>query len=135
MEFSFIVLWIIATPIIIFSVGPEASATKKTGRLLLPLVAYLFFSALAMKVQECFPLKDNGCLGYKIVWLTILNLLFIMGVGWCEILWRERHKLRSWPLRENIQYGLVSNAILIISGCMTLLLAISVISSLSILRH
>ncbi len=127
MEFWLTFLCIIATPIIIFLIGPEARGIKRAFRLLFPIGLYLLFSTLGMAFQECFPLSENGCLIYKAIWLSIINLLYVMGVGWCEILWRQYYQLPSWPLRENKQHGWTSNIVLAVSASMTLFLAMLMI--------
>ena len=74
-EFSLIILCLITTPIVIFSIGPETTANKKTLSLLLPIVFYFLFSVFAMNFNECFPLSDNGCVSYKVIFLSIINYL------------------------------------------------------------
>ncbi|MFA5592714.1 MAG: hypothetical protein WC989_05320 [Micavibrio sp.] len=126
---------LIAGPIAIFRMKPNISSKAKSRNLLLPMGGYFIFSAIAFEFQECFPLINNGCLSYKFLWLMIINLFFIMGLGWYEILWRQHYKLPSWPLSENLRYGWVSNAVLIISACMTIFLIVSIFSGLSIFQR
>ena len=126
---------LVAGPIAIFRMKPDISSKAKSRNLLLSMGAYFIFSGIAFEFQECFPLINNGCLGYKFLWLIIINLFFIMGLGWCEILWRQHYKLPSWPLSENLRYGWVSNAALIVSASMTVCLSVSIFAGLSIFQR
>ena len=130
-----LLICLIAGPITIFRMKSDVSSKAKSGSLLLLMGMYFIFSAIALEFQECFPLINNGCLSYKFLWLIIIDLFFIMGFGWCEILWRQHYKLPSWPLSENFRYSWVSNAVLIISAGMTVFLAILIFAGLPIFQH
>lgn len=123
---------LIVGPITIFRMKPNISSKDKSGNFLFLMGAYCIFSAIAFEFQECFPLINNGCVSYKFLWLIIINLFFIMGLGWCEVLWRQSHKLPLLPLRESLRYGWVSNIVLAISAVMTIILAVTILEGLSI---
>jgi len=113
-------LFLAGTLIVAFATKPQISGWKKSTRLLLPILTFLIISTVASKFSECFPYRDNGCWSHKLFFFTLMNLFFIMVLGWCEITWRHYHKLTTWPLKENLKHGVIGNAVLLISFLFTL---------------
>ncbi|MCB1562859.1 MAG: hypothetical protein KDJ75_04725 [Alphaproteobacteria bacterium] len=120
MEFSFIILCIIATPIIVFSVGPKAAPLIKTGRLLFLLLMFFLVTGHVVLLDECYNNNlPEDCREYKSVMAMLVFFPLIMGLGWCEFAWRERHKQLAWPLWVNLKYGILSNILIFLSLLMT----------------
>lgn len=108
-------------PAVVFTIKPNTTSWIKSARLLFLIVVYFLISLYTSMFYECFPLIDNGCLEYKLFFLALNNLLFITYVGWWEYIWRRANKKITWSFKENLQYGIISNLVILVSGFMTLL--------------
>ena len=106
-------------PVAIFIIRPEAASWKRPAKLLLPIVIF-FFTLAPIGMGECFRDQSLGCLVFKLFFLCLGTLFFTMYLGWFEYIFRRIHKQIAWPLKENLKYGIVSNAVLSISAFMTL---------------
>jgi hypothetical protein len=110
---------LVGGPVSVFMVKPDAPQWQRNLKLLLPVFIFILIVGIASSFPECFQYENNGCWGYKSFFLVFLTLQYVMGLGWCELAWRERHKQLSWPLQKNLQYGVLSNLIILISVLMT----------------
>lgn len=115
-------------PLVVFMVNADAPAWLKSGRLLCLIFAYFIYSLYKASFTDCFPLTDNGCLSTKTLILTTENAFFVMYVGWCEYLWRRIHGQIARPFKENMKYGLVSNAVLLVSAFVTAVFVVIMIA-------
>ncbi len=110
-------------PVTIFMVRKSAPNWQKTLKLLIPL--FVFCASIGYtSFSKCPQNQLFECLFFKGFFLLIATLQYIMFLGWFEYIWRRWHKQINWPLRKNFQYGAVSNAFIVISVCMTILMVI-----------
>ena len=116
-----VIVSICVAPIFVFSVKPDAQRWKKSITFLIPVFLFVLAVGVTSSFHECFYHQNNGCWEYKLIWLVLGVLLYITGLGWCEIVWRQYYKLPSWPLKENIKYGVVSNTVILVSIMMSVL--------------
>ncbi len=108
-------------PIAVFIVKKSAPDWQKKIKLLLPV--FIFFIATGYaSFSECPQNQLFECSLFKGFFLLIATFQYIMFLGWFEYIWRRWHKQISWPLKENFQYGAVSNIFIAISACMTILM-------------
>jgi len=110
-------------PALSFLARNNTSATIKSARLIVPI---LLFSLLILyaALPPCFPSLALGCFVFKFSFSIFAILLYIMYIGWLEYLQRRLNMKTKRPLKRNYQYGVVSNAVLLTSACMTLLMAV-----------
>jgi|GEM_PF-2260272 len=111
----------VGAPIGIFLVKPTASSWLKSRKLLFP-VFLLFLTLSYTALSDCIPYSKIGCYSFKMFFVLLGMLQYIMFLGWFEYIWRRWHKQISWPLKKNFQYGVVSNTFIVISACMTILM-------------
>lgn len=110
----------VGAPIGVLLVKPTAPSAMKTGKILLPIIL-LFLILSSTSLPECFQPFHVGCIIFKLFFVSLAVLQYIMYLGWFEYIWRRFHKQLAWPLKENLQYGIVSNAVIVISAIMTLI--------------
>ena len=108
-------------PILVFSVRPDAPMWLKTGRLLFPIFIYSLFISYTSDVFECFSYEENDCWAFKLFFLFIGMLQYIMYLGWFEYVWRRWYKQIAWSLKKNLEYGMTSTIIIITSAIVTLM--------------
>lgn len=108
-------------PVAIFIVRQSAPSWQKTLILLLPVVIFCTVIGYT-SLSECPQNQLFECVSFKGFFLLIATLQYIMFLGWFEYIWRRWHKQISWPLKNNSQYGVVSNIFIAISACMTILM-------------
>jgi hypothetical protein len=109
-------------PVIIFLVKPSDPHWKKYGKFLLPVFLFFLFLNYTSPLYECFQSLNNGCWKFKLFSFTLAMLEYTIYLGWFEYVWRRWHDQISWPLKENLKYGAVSNIFLIVSAFMTLVI-------------
>lgn len=119
----------VGAPIGIFLVKPTAPTWAKSGKLLFPIVL-LFLILNCTALSECFQPFQMDCAIFKMLFVVLATLQYIMFLGWFEYIWRRIHKQIAWPLRENLKYGIVSNAVIAISAFMTLIVFLYLLFSL-----
>lgn len=115
-----LIICAIGAPISIFLVKPTKTSWVKSGKLLLPTFIFSLTTSFTA-LSDCIPYSQIGCYLFKMHFITLGMLLYTMYLGWFEFLWRIIHKQITWPLKENLKYGIVSNIVIIVSGFMTLL--------------
>lgn len=110
----------VAAPLFVFAVKPTSVPLVKVARLLIPIFVFFIASTALVGWDDCVRSVDHGCWFYKGFFLSVSNALFIMYLGWFEYAWRRYYGQYSWPVRENLKYGTVSNIVLVVSAIMTL---------------
>jgi hypothetical protein len=125
-------IWLIAVPVMIFSVKPNAPEWLKSARILLLFFVFLFFCALGIDWQECFSDLGDPCGGPQIFIFVFGGVPLLMSVGLCEFLWRVYYKQ---PL---LKRGLVGSAAILCSFFVSVFLAVILILNMVIfplIRH
>jgi|TARA_B100001741_G_scaffold297069_1_gene281518 hypothetical protein len=118
---SSLIVCAIGAPVGVFLIKPTASPWLKSGKLLFPI--FLLCLTLSFTgLSDCFQPFYMGCVTFKMFLTGLAILGYTMYLGWFEYIWRRLHKQIVWPLKENLQYGVISNIVILISGFMTLLL-------------
>ena len=118
-----VIISICLAPIAVFLAKPTSPEWKKNLKFLLPIALFTLSIFFASSFHECvYNPQYSGCWRYKLGWLSLGIIVYIAGLGVCEITWRQYYKLPFWPLKENLKYGILSNLSILISIIITLLL-------------
>jgi hypothetical protein len=130
-------LWIIATPIIVFSVTPQSSRGLRAVRTLLAIIVCYSVMNLALHlmwnirngpfvVRSNYPWQaswDNPgvqCIGTGIGANLVFTIFFgwifaVIYTGWCDIAWYQYHKRQTGLLDSNFKRDAVSTISAIVS--------------------
>ena len=104
-------------PIAIFLTKPTSPKWLLRLKILGPITLFtLTISYTSM--STCFEHNGWSCLSYM-TFVFIGMLQYITYIGWFEYFWRRIHKQIKWPLRNNLQYGVISNIVILISAVIT----------------
>ena len=121
--YGFFPAYLIAVPLLIFIIKPDAPSWKKSCRtifliFLLPLlIAPLSYVRTKIGLPHG---RDYGCWIYNLYFFLLFSGISVIYVGWWEYAWRRFHKQTSWKIIENFQYGFISNAVIFISAVCSL---------------
>jgi hypothetical protein len=115
---SLLILCAFGAPMGILLMKPTAPQWLRSGKLLFPI--FLLFLTLSYTgFSDCVPTFQIGCYLFKMAFILLAILGYIMYLGWFEYAWRRWHKQISWPLQKNLQYDFTSNIVIVISAFMT----------------
>lgn len=116
-------IYLIGVPIIIFSVKGDALIWLKSVRLLFLIILLPMLTApldyARTQTLEDYNGHDYGCWMYDLYFVLLAAGISVVYVGWWEYGWRRFHKQIFWDIKKNLQYGIVSNLIVLLSAIIT----------------
>ncbi len=134
---SWLFLFFITAPLLVFSVKPEAPRLWRTSRLIIAIITcyasinlalHFDHAKLAEEVNnnphaahEDF-MRVSGASGASDVFMLLLGWVWaVMYVGWCELAWRRYHRAKMISLRKGCGDDGFANIIVTISYYVSLL--------------
>lgn len=112
-------IYLLAVPIIIFSIKRDAPAWLKSGRLLFSIILLpslmIPLNYARTQVIEDFNGRDYGCWVYNFYFFLLFAGISIVYTGLWEYGWRRFYKQIFWDIKSNIQYGITSNIVIFMS--------------------
>jgi hypothetical protein len=143
-------LWIIATPVIVFSVKPATPRWQRTIRTVVAIGFCYGIMNLALhlmwdirngpfSVYSDYPWQKswddpgtkcaNIADGASIIFTAFFGWIYaIIYTGWCEILWYRYHKRRTKLLTDDFKRDWISRIVVWISAIITTIIILAVIS-------
>ncbi len=120
--YGFFPAYVIAVPLLIFMIKPDAPSWKKSCRtiFLIFLLPLLIAPLSYIRAQMGLPHgRDYGCWVYNLYFFLLFSGISVVYVGWWEFAWRFINKQFSWDIQDDLKYGLISNIVIFLSGFIT----------------
>ena len=108
-----LVFYVFLVPVIIFVVKPDAPHWLKSGRLIAAILSNYLLHIISgyaqIEADNLFWEDRHGCWPWDIFTFISITSMWLPYVGLWEGLWRGLYRQWSKKIKENFQYGFISN--------------------------